>query len=226
MMKDINDQIEFNRRSEALDALYACLPKVNCKGLCQSYCGCIGFEKVDELRMTAKAGCQPSTDEKLTCGYLQSDGRCGVYEVRPLVCRLFGAIDELRCPHGCEPEFKLTRQNMVQLAQLVKMVGSYDNRYPTLMNCDRSTWDFDMARRSGWTGSAELVTLQDPSGKSAGEYVINAFLSEHPVFKGKVEFSEETGAHGAFITKDFDTALLWGFWIRESADGLSKELCD
>ena len=30
------------------------------------------------------------------------DGRCSVYEHRPLICRLWGAVESLPCPHGCE----------------------------------------------------------------------------------------------------------------------------
>lgn len=31
------------------------------------------------------------------------DGRCSVYVVRPLLCRLWGMVDKMRCPHGCVP---------------------------------------------------------------------------------------------------------------------------
>jgi Fe-S-cluster containining protein len=30
--------------------------------------------------------------------------RCTVYEARPLICRVYGAAEGLRCPHGCTPE--------------------------------------------------------------------------------------------------------------------------
>lgn len=35
---------------------------------------------------------------------LTADRRCGVYEVRPLICRLWGIIESLPCPYGCVPE--------------------------------------------------------------------------------------------------------------------------
>jgi Fe-S-cluster containining protein len=31
------------------------------------------------------------------------DGRCSVYDVRPLICRLYASAEGLRCPHGCQP---------------------------------------------------------------------------------------------------------------------------
>jgi Fe-S-cluster containining protein len=37
------------------------------------------------------------------CNYLNDGGRCSVYEVRPLVCRIFGASDKLPCIWGCKP---------------------------------------------------------------------------------------------------------------------------
>jgi Fe-S-cluster containining protein len=30
------------------------------------------------------------------------DGRCSVYEDRPLICRLWGAVESMPCVHGCE----------------------------------------------------------------------------------------------------------------------------
>jgi Fe-S-cluster containining protein len=45
----------------------------------------------------------------LTCPYV-TDAGCGIYEDRPLICRIFGASEEpaLQCPHGRKPEKPLT----------------------------------------------------------------------------------------------------------------------
>jgi hypothetical protein len=37
------------------------------------------------------------------CTYLNEHGRCDVYAVRPLVCRIFGASEKLPCVWGCKP---------------------------------------------------------------------------------------------------------------------------
>jgi Fe-S-cluster containining protein len=37
------------------------------------------------------------------CPYLE-DERCSVYEVRPLICRLWGVVDSMPCLWGCQPE--------------------------------------------------------------------------------------------------------------------------
>jgi len=38
------------------------------------------------------------------CEALTSDKRCAIYELRPIVCRLWGAAEGLECPFGCVPE--------------------------------------------------------------------------------------------------------------------------
>lgn len=40
------------------------------------------------------------------CPHLTRDNRCGIYQVRPFVCRLFGTteIERLRCPKGMGPD--------------------------------------------------------------------------------------------------------------------------
>ncbi len=41
---------------------------------------------------------------ELTCTHLTNEGRCAIYEHRPLVCRLYGAVKRMKCPHGCKPK--------------------------------------------------------------------------------------------------------------------------
>lgn len=40
-------------------------------------------------------------DGPTDCPALVAD-RCSVYEDRPLICRLWGAVESMPCPHGCE----------------------------------------------------------------------------------------------------------------------------
>jgi Fe-S-cluster containining protein len=35
---------------------------------------------------------------------LTADRQCGVYEIRPLICRLWGLTRSMPCPYGCRPE--------------------------------------------------------------------------------------------------------------------------
>jgi Fe-S-cluster containining protein len=56
----------------------------------------------------------------LTCGYVRQGGGCEIYEVRPLICRLFGAVDRLalNCHHGVKAENPLTSLESSELVKL------------------------------------------------------------------------------------------------------------
>lgn len=90
-----------------LDAAYAQIPDAGCKGLCQDSCHSLGMARVEQRRIRqATAVRLPLVHAGGPCPALGADGRCGVYEVRPLVCRLFAAVDDplLVCEHGCTPQ--------------------------------------------------------------------------------------------------------------------------
>lgn len=99
---------------DALDALYATLPRIECKRLCQECCGPVFMERLEWDRIGERLGRYPRpTAEQaagLECPMLDADGGCGVYDIRPAICRLWGLVDGplTRCPHGCEPERWLT----------------------------------------------------------------------------------------------------------------------
>lgn len=39
-----------------------------------------------------------------TCPQLSRTHRCKIYAVRPLICRIWGLTEMLKCPHGCVPD--------------------------------------------------------------------------------------------------------------------------
>lgn len=92
-------------RLEALDNLYAGLPKIECKRLCQQACGPIMLTPLERRRIVSETGRIPPIGPELSCPLLR-DGACSVYEIRPAICRLWGLVDRptMRCPHGCVPE--------------------------------------------------------------------------------------------------------------------------
>lgn len=61
-----------------------------------------------------------------TCPALTKDLRCGVYEIRPFVCRVWGASESLPCPWGCLPESGklLDAVTTKDLCEQMKAVGS------------------------------------------------------------------------------------------------------
>lgn len=58
------------------------------------------------------------------CDALAADGRCSVYDLRPLICRLWGTAKELACPYGCVPEGGwLTYAQTMELLNAARRVG-------------------------------------------------------------------------------------------------------
>lgn len=118
--------------TDTLEDLYAMVPDARCKGLCAEACGPIPMT-VLEARRLRKAGHPIPHDEMATAQFVETgsyscpalvDGRCVAYDVRPLICRLYGATDALRCEHGCRPEGGyLTRERASEIVQAVTIVG-------------------------------------------------------------------------------------------------------
>jgi Fe-S-cluster containining protein len=93
-------------REDELDALYADLPKVDCIGACWDSCSRIAMTSLEHVR-TQKAGARiPNSfvsDAPSVCPALTMLHQCGIYAVRPLICRLYGVAEGLRCSYGCMP---------------------------------------------------------------------------------------------------------------------------
>lgn len=93
-----------------LDALYGRIPDAGCRGLCHHACTSVEMSDAERDRI-ARAGVailplaeqDPARIGEDPCPALDAAGRCSTYAVRPTACRLWGAVERLRCPHGCEP---------------------------------------------------------------------------------------------------------------------------
>ena len=84
------------------------IPTFDCKDGCSDCCKAILVGKREWAAIVKRVG-RPLyiKQDVITCPLLK-DGRCSVYDIRPTVCRLFGAVEDLRCPRGCGPEKLLT----------------------------------------------------------------------------------------------------------------------
>ncbi len=95
--------------AEQLDALYAELPKLACKGKCWKCCGPVLMSPGERERIRREGGVEVPTvpemrrEHRTMCPALKNH-RCTVYTARPLVCRLWGIEETMRCPYGCVPE--------------------------------------------------------------------------------------------------------------------------
>ena len=74
------------------------IPKFTCKPGCHACCGPVPFSKEEWKRVKDKR--EPA--KALGCAYLGKDG-CEIYDERPMMCRLFGVVENLQCPHGGKP---------------------------------------------------------------------------------------------------------------------------
>ena len=100
-------------RSQAdrqLEELYKRIPLIpDCDKRCWISCGPIDLADRERQRIRA-AGYKITPWQQAVsrpgyyCDALTEEKTCAVYRVRPVVCRLFGAVDGLRCPYGCVPE--------------------------------------------------------------------------------------------------------------------------
>lgn len=88
-------------QDERLDALYAELPSIECRGKCFDSCGPIEMSVRERARIETLSG--PVTCHGIVCNKLVNN-RCSVYSIRPMICRLWGLIESLPCHYGCRPE--------------------------------------------------------------------------------------------------------------------------
>ena len=94
-----------------LQKLYDRIPVIpDCDGRCWTSCGPIGMSDREQQRIR-QAGYKitpyrqaMAMVERFWCEALTEGRRCAVYELRPIICRLWGAVEGLPCVYGCVPE--------------------------------------------------------------------------------------------------------------------------
>lgn len=110
------------RRLDArLDALYDQLPSMSCKGLCHDSCGPIEMTVRERQRIRERTGEDVTCGMGATCSMLTPDRKCGVYDIRPMICRGWGLTRTMRCPYGCEPD-----DGFMEDADLFRLLGEAD----------------------------------------------------------------------------------------------------
>lgn len=99
----------------SLADIYSLIPPMACRGRCQAACGPIDAGAL-ERRALSEAGVHlPNNALRLIAGQLREHqpascpalgmyGQCTVYDIRPGICRLWGAIESMQCAYGCRPE--------------------------------------------------------------------------------------------------------------------------
>jgi Fe-S-cluster containining protein len=95
----------------ALQALYDQIPAIpDCTGACWISCGAVGRTDREDQRLRQAGFRLTPVDQArkhadtFWCEALTQDRRCGAYAIRPIECRLWGAVEDMPCPYGCVPE--------------------------------------------------------------------------------------------------------------------------
>lgn len=93
-----------------LEQLYNQVPTFKCKPGCHDCCGPVPFSKEEWERVDNKKP-QTALDCPFICESPFQSG-CEIYEARPLLCRMFGTVDNplMICPYGCAPDKLLTQE--------------------------------------------------------------------------------------------------------------------
>lgn len=137
-----------NANSE-LDAIYDSLPRLDCQKKCQECCGPLLVPKIEWQRIEEAGKFVPlaslervelhtwfkfmgkhnlvamQPDENMSCRLLMPiSGRCTVYPIRPLICRIWGCVKWMRCPHGCLPERWMSQEEVKDLFARVLAIQS------------------------------------------------------------------------------------------------------
>jgi Fe-S-cluster containining protein len=125
-----------------LDALYAELPSLECRGLCWHSCGPIDMSIAERERIAergvhiegytrAAAERYRATGTVAPCPALGPFRTCGVHDIRPMICRLWGSTETMRCPHGCRPSRELTEAEQLAFLERSRVIGgSEDSALP------------------------------------------------------------------------------------------------
>lgn len=94
------------------------IPAFECIPGCTDCCGPVPFSPSEWEAVTEKKD-MPTTDTaellmklsqgvSVTCPYAVKEVGCAIYEQRPIMCRIYGTVEDLRCPHGKRPETLFT----------------------------------------------------------------------------------------------------------------------
>lgn len=109
-------------RQKKLDKMYSAIPELECKGFCESTCTTFPVSEGERKNYIETLGYDPlpnhtrETLANIEIEHLKSgkvpiapcpqlkNGKCSIYPIRPMICRLFGTTKQLRCPFGCLPK--------------------------------------------------------------------------------------------------------------------------
>jgi len=125
---------------QAIDALYATLPTLECQQKCQACCCTFGMSRLELRRIEQRVGPLEVTQHRvlddvhgkelgvhqtLKCAVcpMLKEGLCSIYDIRPAICRLWGLTERMACPHGCKPSRVLSPEEVFNFMSAVLKLG-------------------------------------------------------------------------------------------------------
>lgn len=113
---------------KTINDIYAQIPYIKCKQQCQLACGPILLSPIEQKIIDDNYGITDFSLESavkrkcLACPKL-SNGKCTIYEHRPLVCRLYGTVKKMRCRWGCRPKKWLNDEKARELIKAAHRIA-------------------------------------------------------------------------------------------------------
>jgi hypothetical protein len=116
-----------------LDRAYVSIPPVPCRPGCSDCCGPIMMTRLEWDRIAQRIGHAPEGDTHAMLAVAHAtgdcsllvDGRCSVYDIRPMVCRLYATGPAgLVCPHECKSERRLSNADGHVLMAKAHRIGA------------------------------------------------------------------------------------------------------
>jgi hypothetical protein len=113
---------------KAWDEVYAQIPALACKGLCHESCGMVPMSAFEWHRIAQSyggkvPGVRMADGQGAFCPILTTQKKCERYQIRPVLCRLWGVVESMKCPHGCKPERYLTEEEGFELLHYAEQLG-------------------------------------------------------------------------------------------------------
>lgn len=129
MIADLSEHIK------RLQAIYAQIPVFKCIRKCTDCCGPIFMSGLERFLIR-----KPGKHTGMVSCPWRENGGCGIYPFRPLVCRLFGAVDHpgLTCTFGRSPVFLLGNDQAMSWFDDIQRI-SIDAGFPDTFHSHGST---------------------------------------------------------------------------------------
>ena len=125
-----------------LEELRNRIPAVNCRPGCTECCTChAAMSEMEAQRIQPQYVAQPDYIYRDVgifefCMFMKEGAGCGIYEERPIRCRLFGTAGDEKsiysCSFGCRPDKPLNEKEIQQILDDYEQLTRGQNEYVTV----------------------------------------------------------------------------------------------